>query len=235
LIEFLRARPIAERVGLEMGFRLRLPDKIAIRRPDYGLVLHDNPLPLQGLDQSYRGIFDLCLEGVSTSSRIMRERDTVVKKAEYAAGGVREYYLLHHTVELRAFYRLTDRGIYEPIPATSEGVIGSAVLPGFRWRLADLDRQPPLEALVADPVYRDFVLLNVQRERTRADQERARADQERTRADQERARAEQAERQAAREQARAEQAERQAAREQVRAERLVARLRALGLDPDASE
>jgi hypothetical protein len=221
LIEFLRARPIAERVGLEMGFRLRLPDKTVIRRPDYGVVLHDNPVPLQGLDPSYRGIFDLCLEGVSTSSRIMQERDTVVKKAEYAAGGVREYYLLHHTPELRAFYRLTDRGIYEPIPATSEGVIGSAVLPGFRWRLADLDRQPPLEALVADPVYRDFVLLNVQRERKRT---------------------EQAERQAAREQVRAEQAERQAEQERVRAEqervraeRLANRLRALGLDPDASE
>lgn len=153
LIEFLRAQPIAERVGLEMGFRLRLPDKIAIRRPDYGLVLHDNPVPLKGLDLSYRGIFDLCLEGVSTTSRIMQERDTVVKKAEYTAGGVREYYLLHHTAELRAFYRLTGRGIYEPIPATPEGIVSSAVLLGFQWRLADLDRQPPLETLIADPVY----------------------------------------------------------------------------------
>jgi hypothetical protein len=228
LIEFLRARPIAERVGLEMGFRLRLPDKIAIRRPDYGLVLHDNPLPLQGLDQSYRGIFDLCLEGVSTSSRIMRERDTVVKKAEYAAGGVREYYLLHHTVELRAFYRLTDRGIYEPISVTPDGIISSTVLPGFQWRLADLDRQPPLETLIADPVYQNFVLLNVQRERKRADQSERHAEQERARAEQERARAEQAERYATRERARADQ-------EQFRAERLAARLRALGLDPDASE
>jgi len=228
LIEFLRAQPIAERVGLEMGFRLRLPDKIAIRRPDYGLVLHDNPTPLQGLDQSYRGIFDLCLEGVSTSSRIMRERDTVVKKAEYAAGGVREYYLLHHTAELRAFYRLTDRGIYEPIPVMSGDIVRSAVLPGFQWRLADLDRQPPLETLIADPVYQDFVLLNVQRERKRADQAERQAEQERARAEQERARAEQAERHATRERARAEQ-------EQFRAERLAARMRALGLDPDANE
>lgn len=221
LIEFLRAQPIAERVGLEMGFRLRLPDKTVIRRPDHGLVLHDNPVPLQGLDQSYQGIFDLCLEGVSTSSRIMQERDTVVKKAEYAAGGVREYYLLHHTAELRAFYRLTDRGIYEPIPATPEGIVSSTVLPGFQWRLADLDRRPPLETLIADPVYQDFVLLKVQRERQRADQAERQAEQER-------ARAEQAERHATRERARADQ-------EQFRAERLAARLRALGLDPDASE
>ena len=228
LIEFLRAQPIAERVGLEMGFRLRLPDKIAIRRPDYGLVLHDNPMSLQGVDQSYQGIFDLCLEGVSTSSRIMRERDTMVKKAEYAAGGVREYYLLHHTAELRAFYRLTDRGIYEPIPATPEGIVRSTVLPGFQWRLADLDRQPPLETLIADPVYQDFVLLNVQRERQRAAQAEWQAEQERARADQERARADQAERHAIQERARADQ-------ELFRAERLAARLRALGLDPDASE
>jgi hypothetical protein len=221
LIEFLHARPIAERVGLEMGFRLSLPDKIAIRRPDYGLVLHDNPTPLQGLDQSYRGIFDLCLEGVSTTSRIMRERDTVVKKAEYAAGGVREYYLLHHTTELRAFYRLTDRGVYEPLSATPDGIVSSVVLPGFRWRLADLDRQPSLETLIADPVYQDFVLLNVQRERNRAEQERQRAEQERQRA-------EQAERHVEQERIRA-------AQERVRAERLAARLRALGLDPDASE
>lgn len=221
LIEFLRAQPIAERVGLEMGFRLRLPDKTVIRRPGHGLVLHDNPVPLQGLDQSYQGIFDLCLEGVSTSSRIMQERDTVVKKAEYAAGGVREYYLLHHTAELRAFYRLTDRGICEPIPATPEGIVSSTVLPGFQWRLADLDRRPPLETLIADPVYQDFVLLKVQRERQRAEQAERQAEQER-------ARAEQAERHVTRERARADQ-------EQFRAERLAARLRALGLDPDASE
>jgi len=32
LIEYLRARPIAERVGLETGFWLALPGKTAIRR-----------------------------------------------------------------------------------------------------------------------------------------------------------------------------------------------------------
>ena len=30
LSEFLRARPLADRVGLEMGFRLALPDQVAI-------------------------------------------------------------------------------------------------------------------------------------------------------------------------------------------------------------
>ena len=166
-----------------MGFRLALPDKVAIRRPDYGVVRHDNPMPLQGPVQSYRGIFDLCIEGVSTSTKAMQERDTVVKKGEYAAGGVREYYLLHHATDLRRFYRLTERGVYEPLPVTPDGILRSEVLPGFQWRLDDLDRQPSLETLMIDPVYQDYVWLNYQRERARAEQERARAEQERARAE----------------------------------------------------
>lgn len=200
LIEFLRAHPIADRVGLEMGFRLALPHKVAIRRPDYGLVLHDNPVPLTGPAQSYRGIFDLCIEGVSTSSKAMQERDTVVKKGEYAAGGVAEYYLLHHAPELRQFYRLNSGGIYEPMPVAPGGMIRSEVLPGFQWRWEDLDRQPALETLVTDPVYRGYVWREYQRERQRAEQERQRAEQERQ-----------------------------------RTTRLAARLRALGIDPDAEE
>lgn len=174
LIEYLRVHPIAERVGLEMGFRLCLPDRVSIRRPDHGLVLHDNPVPVRALDLSYRGVLDLCIECLSISSRAVRERDTVVKKAEYAAAGVREYYLLHHRPALRAFYRLSELGRYEPIEPTSDGILVSTLLPGFRWRLSDLDRRPALEVLVGDPVYRDFVLVGYQRERERAERLAAR-------------------------------------------------------------
>lgn len=169
LMEFLDANPIADRVGLEMGFRLALPNKVVIRRPDYGIVLHNNPAPLAGPMQSYRGIFDLCIEGVSTSSKAMQERDTVVKKVEYATGGIPEYYLLHHSPQLRQFYRLNAQRIYEPMPVAPGGMIRSTVLPGFQWRVADLDRQPPLETLVSDPVYRDYVRLQYQQERQRAE------------------------------------------------------------------
>jgi hypothetical protein len=55
LIEYLRAHPIAERVGLETGFRLSLPAGTAIRRPDYALILHDNPRPIAGLGQQLQG------------------------------------------------------------------------------------------------------------------------------------------------------------------------------------
>jgi hypothetical protein len=234
LIEFLYAHPIANRVGLFflMGFRLSLPDKVTIRRPDYGVVRHDNPVRLLGPMESYPGIFNLCIEGVSTSSQAMQERDTVVKKVEYAAGGVPEYYLLHHSPKLRQFYRLTARGIYEPLPLAPGGIVRSEVLPGFQWRLSDLDRQPPWETLVTDPVYQGYVRLEYQQERQRAEQaehgiqqERQRAEQERQRAEQERQRAEQAEHGIQQERQRAEQ-------ERQRAERFAVRLRALGIDPN---
>ena len=181
LTEFLQTHPVADRVALEMGFRLALPHKVVIRRPDYGVVRHDNPVRLAGPVQSYRGIFDLCIEGVSTSSRAMEERDTVVKKAEYAAGGVREYYLLHHEPRLRGFYRLNAQGVYEPLPVGPEGIIRSVVLPGFQWRLRDLDRQPRFETLIDDAVYAGFVLPQLQQERQRAEQAERSVEQERAR------------------------------------------------------
>jgi hypothetical protein len=172
LTEFLHAHPIADRVGLMMGFRLALPDKTTIRRPDYGVVRHDNPVSLTDLGQSYRGIFDLCIEGVSTSSKAMQERDTVVKKGEYATGGVREYYLLHHAPALRQFYRLNARGVYEPMPVGPGGVAQSGVLPGFQWRLRDLEQRPLLETLIDDPVYAGYVRQSLQQERQAKEQER---------------------------------------------------------------
>ncbi len=246
LIDYLRAHPIAERVGLETGFRLALPEKTAIRRPDYGLIRSTNPRPIAGTDNSYKGIFDLCIEGLSTSSRAQRDRDLVVKKAEYAAAGVGEYYILHHRAALRAFYRLGPKGLYEPIPPSADGVLSSALLPGFRWRLADLDRQPALETLIEDPVYQGYVALGLQRsraetvseraraeaERQRADSEQARAAAERQRAEQADQRAEQADQRAAQADQRADQAEQERAAERARAERLAERLRSLGIDPD---
>jgi hypothetical protein len=225
LTEFLHTHPMADRVGLEMGFRLALPNKVAIRRPDYGVVRHDNPVLLTGLAQSYRGIFDLCIEGVSTSSKAMQERDTVVKKGEYAAGGVAEYYLLHHSPKIRQFYRLNAQGIYEPMPMAPGGIVRSEVLPGFQWRLSDMDRQPLLKTLTTDPVYQGYVRLEYQQEQQRAERERQRAEQAEQCIQQERQRAEQAEQRIQQEQARTEQ-------ERTQVERLAARLRALGIDPD---
>jgi hypothetical protein len=87
------------------------------------------------------------------------------------------------------------------------------VLPGFRFRLADLLAQPADEALRDDPVYAEFVLAGW------------RADRERLRAEAERFRALAAEREAEQERHRAEQ-------ERRRAEELAGMLRALGLGPE---
>jgi hypothetical protein len=96
LSHFLKTRPIAKHVGLDMGFRLRLRDRVVIRKPDLAIVHHDNPQPLLFHDASYHGVFDICVEALSDLDRRGIERDTLVKKAEYAAVGVPEYFILHN-------------------------------------------------------------------------------------------------------------------------------------------
>ena len=157
LRHFLRARPGARMVALEMGFRLALPTGTVIRKPDLGVVRDGNPVPLQPLDASYRGVFDLCIEALSDKDRRGIARDAVTKRAEYEAGGVSEYYILHRESARQVFYARTAAGVYVPI-VPAAGVIGSRVLPGFRFRLGDLLTQPSPEAMRHDPVYAPFVL-----------------------------------------------------------------------------
>jgi len=166
---FLRTHPCAQLVGLEMGFRLPLPGGTVIRKPDFGVVRNDNPQPLLPLDCSYHGVFDLCIEALSDQEPSGIVRDTVTKKAEYAAGGVPEYYILHQNPAHQAFYTRTAAGFYTPI-APQAGIICSRVLPGLQFRPTDLARRPELEALRDDPVYAGFVLPG-----WRADRERAAA------------------------------------------------------------
>jgi Uma2 family endonuclease len=167
LDSFLEVQPLAKLIGLEVGFRLFLPQKTAIRKPDLGVVLNSNPVPLGPRDQSYHGIFDICLESLSYSSPSEIKRDTVTKKLEYAQAGVKEYYILdaRDAGAETAFYQLTPGGVYVPIPPTSDGLIGSNVLPGFQFRLPDLQRRPTLGKLSEDPVYQAFVGLDRQAER----------------------------------------------------------------------
>ena len=141
-----------------------------IRRPDFAVVRNDNPRPLLPRDASYSGVFDLCVEALSDNERRGIERDTLIKKAEYAAGGVPEYYILHAAPEHQACYTRIDAGLYMPI-VPEDGVIHSQVLPGFRFRLADLCAQPSAEAMQDDPVYAEFVLPEWRESRQRAEAE----------------------------------------------------------------
>jgi Uma2 family endonuclease len=224
LNEYLKAHPIAKIMGLDMAFRLALPRKTAIRKPDLGVVRHDNPIPLATWDQSYHGIFDICIESLSYSKASEEKRDTVTKKREYAKGGVSEYYILDAREQKTAFYYLTARGKYVRITPLDKEVICSSVLPGFQFRLSDLTRQPSIQKMSQDPVYRGFVGLEwqvAQRQQQETEQwalaEARRAEQEARRAEQEAHRAEQEAHRAEQEARRAEQAEQRAVAVEQRA------------------
>jgi Uma2 family endonuclease len=175
LRDFLQVHPIARIIGLEVGFRLALPTKTTIRKPDLGVVLNSNPVPLGDHDRSYRGVFDLCIESLSDSSQTEIDRDTIIKRDEYAGAGVQEYYILDERGIETQFYQLTRRGLYQPMPRTN-GVIRSRVLPGFQFRVQDLYNQPTAPQMVQDPLYNTFVSPLYRAERLRAEQAEARAD-----------------------------------------------------------
>lgn len=171
---YLSVRPIARMVNLEIGFRLALPDKTTIRKPDLFVVRNDNPVILRETDRTYTGIADLCVESLSDSNPQEIERDTAHKKEEYSHVGVREYYILDAGGVHMAFYRRVSTGEYTPIVMSAEGVIHSTVLPDFCFRVSDLHRQPSLIKMAADPVYSHFVLPEYQVEKQRAERMAAR-------------------------------------------------------------
>lgn len=217
-LHYLRRHPVARPFALETGFRLVLPDgKVSIRKPDLGFVHVDNSVQREGTDNSYRGIPDLIIEALSDSSAANRRRDEIIKKGEYAAVGVREYYILHHKPERLAFYTGTPSGSYVPI-LPQQGVIHSQVFPGFRFRRADLQRQPSTTELRTDPVYADFIHPEWQAAEAIASEARALAEQARAQAEQARAQAEHARAQAERERVEAEQARAQAEQALAQAE-----------------
>ena len=201
LLEFyLQTCSVARFTGLEMGFRLALPNKTTIRKPDLGVVLDSNPVPLQLEDTSYHGIFDICVEALSDSEKSEIERDTVVKKAEYAAAGVKEYFILHDHDKHLAFYRLSQHQTYLPI-MPQNGVIHSEVLPGFQFRMKDLFIRPGVVDMLQDSVYQPFVLPTWQRERAQLQHEINLRDQAEKRAEDEARQRRQAEAEIARLQA----------------------------------
>jgi hypothetical protein len=215
---YLKTHPIAELAGLEMGFRLVLPDEVDIRKPDLGVVLKSNPVPLLPHESSYQGTFDICIEALSQSNADMIKRDTVTKKAEYALAGVKEYFILDGNQRYSEFYRLSTNGLYVPIKPLKGGIIKSKVLPGFQFRIDDLYQKPSPDEMINDPVYQGFVLPGYHEEK------RARKEAE------QRAQTELRARQKADQRAQRELKARQKAEQ--RAEQMAEKLRALGIDPD---
>ncbi|MCP4108273.1 MAG: Uma2 family endonuclease, partial [Desulfobacteraceae bacterium] len=250
---FLTVFPEGELFGLEIGFRLRLPRKTSIRKPDLAVVLNSNPAVFRLRDRTYSGTADICIEVVSDSSAEQVRRDTVVKKLEYDIIGVGEYYILDPKGNETAFFRRGRAGRYVKIKPAKGGIIKSGILPGFQFRISDLYSRPSLENMSGDAVYSKFALpfyqaekQRAEREEQRAEREEQRAEQEKQRAEQEKQRAEQLEKQlhletqraeqeaqrAEQEAQRAEQEAQRAEQEKQRAERLAEKLKSLGISAD---
>lgn len=218
LHEYVTFYDNADLMSLETGFSMLIPDpdhpgtvKDVVRKPDLAAILRTNPVQWGDHDHSYKGICDLCVESLSDSSMKEILRDIKIKRSEYAFAGVQEYYILDPEDEYMVFYTRSATGDYVAIQPDAQGVIRSGILPGFQFRLRDLERLPLLEELLTDDVYY-YVLPGYRTALERAEQEQQRAEQERQRAEQEQQRAEQ---------------------ERQRAERYAERLRELGIDVDA--
>ncbi len=175
LEEYIKANPIAKYVCLDIGFRLKLPNKTTIRKPDLALTLNSNSVALNNKDSTFKGIYDLCIEFLSDSKKSEIERDTKIKKSEYCRAGVKEYFIIDRETKHTAFYRLNQQGVYTPIPQPDR-IIRSNILPGFQFYISDLYSQPDFHDRINDPVYSSFILLEFQEEQKQKEQEKQRAD-----------------------------------------------------------
>jgi len=230
LLEYLKNYKEGMLVGLDIGFKMNLDRKRkSIRKPDLALIHKNNPVQMKPRETTYRGIFDICFEFLSDTTRVNIERDTVVKKLEYEQAGIKEYFILDRKGYYTKFYRLDKNGRYRTIRSSNDGVIKSKVLPLFQFREKDMYRRSEDLQLISDPVYNYYYKTNLKKEleqernkaeqeRRIAEQERNKAEQERNKAEQERNKAEQERNKAEQERRIAEQERRKAAQEKQRAD-----------------
>jgi len=232
LTNFLELKPNASMFGQEATFTLYGKYGELIRKPDLGVILNSNPVPFKSERRSYSGTCDVCIEILSYSSLREIKRDTVDKKREYEAAGVKEYYILDDRNLETAFYRLNNAGIYEFIRPVKEDIIQSEVLPGFQFRISNLYNQPFLNEMVKDDVYKSFIMTEYQAEKQRAEEADRRAEEADRQAEADRQRAEEAERRAEEDRQRAEVDRQRAEEAERRANSLAAKLKKLGISAD---
>ena len=154
LQHYVQSYPIARLINLGVGFSMTMPDpeelcgiREAVRRPDIGVILNDNPVEWGDDEYSYRGICDMCIESLSDLTMAEVYRDTAEKRRDYALAGVREYYILDPSEQHMHFYQRNAEGEYVEIEADDRGVIRSRVLPGFQFRWDDLLQRPDIQEL----------------------------------------------------------------------------------------
>ncbi len=163
---YIQTHPIADLINLETGVSMTVLDAAepsgkweVVYKPDIGVILNDNPAPWGALElRAFEGVCDLIVEEISDSTQAEVRRDTEEKKRGYARAGVKEYYILDPSDRHVHFYRLIADRRYVEIQPDASGVIHSDVLPGFRFRRADLHKLPDLSDLSLDEIYADFVI-----------------------------------------------------------------------------
>ena len=163
--QYLISNPIATLITYDHAFTLKAQKTKTIRRPDYAVILKSNPVQMLPGDYSYSGTYDICVELLSDTKKQYITKDTVTRKKEYANANVSEYFIVDINKQKHtAFYRLNQNGTYVKIKSQN-GVIQSTVLPGFQFRIEDIYRHPNLIDLIDDDVYKNYMLLDYQKER----------------------------------------------------------------------
>ena len=171
-------------------------------------------------------------EVLSPSNSVKEMRD---KLAFYDTYGVEEYYVYDPDRNaLSIWWRGSSGGGAERAGLVRQPHVRGWTSPRLGVRFALTDDTLELYHPSGQPFYSSVELARrAEQEAARAEQEAARAAQEAARAEQEAARAQQEAARAQQETARAEAEAARAQYEHQRAESLAARLRALGIDPDA--
>ncbi len=125
---------IVPRGGMSFGSELKYAvQSTRGRKPDLSAYFPGRVPPRRGL---VRVPPDLMIEIVSPSPRDAR-RDRVEKLGEYAAFGVRFYWIVDPSLQLLEIYELGDNGRYQHALGASDGVLAS--IPGCDGLTLDLD------------------------------------------------------------------------------------------------
>ncbi len=135
-------------------FEMKIRDGRSYREPDILVVLTENLNRMT--EQRLDGPADLIVEIVSPESIARDRRD---KLADYAAGGVREYWVVDPREGLEAVlcWQLSEEGYFQEFLPEDNGLIYSNVVPGLTINPAWLRKETlpsPLTALAEiDPVH----------------------------------------------------------------------------------
>ncbi|ETR66179.1 MAG: hypothetical protein OMM_05769 [Candidatus Magnetoglobus multicellularis str. Araruama] len=171
LKEYLKAKNYEYLIVADIGFKLKLPGKSVIRRPDHAILLGEKATNCDTNASTYQGVYDICIETLSHSKQKYIDRDTIDKKREYSQGKVKEYYIIDYKKDQTLFYSLNTNGGYSLVKPKN-GIIRSTVLPGFQFRERDIYARPDPVNLINDPIYQSFVAIDLQKERKAREQER---------------------------------------------------------------